>query len=666
MKLKKLASAILALCIAVTCVSVFAGSSDLTDENYYTTIFSDDFETRSESAPTGDSGGYVKESNGNMAWYADKSANNTVRWRIDSDKNTFANAGEKGEFTVSAKAKFSQNSDRVGSLIMQTQLGNYQMGLEVEKLNVKPGNSNSIQFKLPGACGGNVNLGSLTLNANTWYTFRLTFNLNEEYSVVSISNPSAKVFEEKVDLSDKNLDFSQGYIGSWDCVMIYISGIPSANDKTYLDDIKVAKTTAVPVTVNFDDTLGSVSLGETALESGAETPVAYGSDAVLAIAPKGANTIKDVKVDGVSVGNDASVTLSQVYSAKTVSVEFEKGEEAPEGATGVIDFAIDMGTDTNIKTFDTAYANGVTNFDFYDNGVTGGLIVFKSGTGAAPLSEYFKIYADGVYNFTSDKGTVTEGETTAKLSRTEGWHNVKIKSYTDSYNLYFDGVLVKTVKTETNGGVKYINAQTKGGDGKVTEGTSRKLWYKTLETAPLYKVSVTATEGGTASVDKAFVESGETAVLTVSPETNHTATVKVNGSEIPLSGNTLDIANITADTSVEVTFTKSAPVVPGVSKTSIIANADYNGNTSAVVYAKITGTATGAGIILKDEKENELVLNAFSKDETALTSGDFGIRVFGAAMVSGSTYKYAPFVTYNDGTDDITVKSEEESFVFGK
>lgn len=664
MKLKKLASAILALCIAVTCVSVFAGSSDLTDEKYYTTIFSDNFEGRAESAPTGDNGGYVKEADGNTAWYADGSANNAVRWRIDSDKNTFAAAGERGEFTVSARAKFSQQSDKIGNLIMQTQLNaetglSPQIGLEIGNLNVKPGNNNEIKFKAPG---GPYTLGSLSLNANTWYTFRLTFNLNEEYSVVSISNPSGKVFEQKLDLSGKGLIFDQGYIGSWDRIMIYISGIPTANDKTYLDDISVSKTTAVPVTVNFDEALGSVKVGAASAANGAETPVTYGSDAVLTISPKGANTIKDVKIDGVSAGNGASVSLSQVYSAKTVDVEFEKGEEAPEGSTGVIDFATGMKTDTNIKTFDTAYANGVTNFDFYDNGVTGGLTVFKSEGNS--ISEYFKLYADGKYTFATDKGTAADGKATVTLDRTAGWHNVKIKSYTTSYDLYFDGSLVKTVTTETNGGVKYINAESK--DGKVTEGTSRKLWYKTLETAPLYKVSVSANEGGTAAVDKEFAESGETAVLTISPNAGYTASVKVNGSEIPLSGNTLDIANITADTSVEVTFTKAAPVVPGVSKTSIIANADYKGTTSAVVYAKITGTATGAGIILKNASGNELVLNALSTDETALTSGDFGIRVFGAAMVPGDTYKYAPFVTYNDGTDVKTVKSEEESFVFGK
>ena len=115
-----------------------------------------------------------------------------------------------------------------------------------------------------------------------------------------------------------------------------------------------------------------------------------------------------------------------------------------------------------------------------------------------------------------------------------------------------------------------------------------------------------------------------------------------------------------------VTFTKNAPVIPSVSKTQVIANGEYQGGPSAVIYAKITGTATGAGIILKDAASgNELVLNAKDLNGADLTGGDFGIRVFGKAMVTGNTYQYIPFVTYQNGTDDETVKSEEGAFTFG-
>ena len=101
---------------------------------------------------------------------------------------------------------------------------------------------------------------------------------------------------------------------------------------------------------------------------------------------------------------------------------------------------------------------------------------------------------------------------------------------------------------------------------------------------------------------------------------------------------------------------------PAVAATSVIANATYENQPAAVVYVKITGTAKGAGIFLKNEEGNELALNAYNVDNTLLTSGAFGIRVFGDAMKVGSKYQFIPFVTYDNGADEVTERSDGDSF----
>lgn len=706
MKLKQLATAALAFSITVSGMTAFADSSDLTDAGYYTSLFTDDFQSREASdAPgtTGDNNGIwkgcVKETDGNIYWYGYRAvAQSGGTTNVITSPGITAypatiigeSAEKLGEYVIQNKIKFDQSADTLDGFNLQTHFeycgtmpeenkATYaqttQMGIKFPSLNVKDNEADTIQYYANSVVNGawaqrySEDMPGCKLSNGNWYTFRQTYNLNLKTLRFQIfdSTGEQQLYDYTVSMPTQEngkTNYILPYNGQLLCHELFWGQVKFTAGNGYgLDDIKIWKSAKKPVTVTFDSALGEVKLGDTPVTSGTETPVAYGSDATLTILPKGANTIKDVTVDGTSVGSGATVNLSQIYSAKTVEVTFEKGEEQPEGAVGEIDFASKLSTDTTIKTFDTAYANGVTEFKFYDNGVSGGLVVFKSAD--KNIGEYFKLYEDNLYTFATDQGTPSYGEKTVTKTRSPGWHTVKLKTYTDSYDLYLDGTLIKTVKLNAGtSGIVYLNAESK--DTHVIADSSRKLWYGVLETAPLYRVSVTAGEGGTASVDREFVESGETAVLTVSPNENYSASVTVNGSEVPLNGNTLDLSDIKADTAVVVTFTKNAPVIPSVSKTQVIANGEYQGGPSAVIYAKITGTATGAGIILKDAASgNELVLNAKDLNGADLTGGDFGIRVFGKAMVTGNTYQYIPFVTYQNGTDDETVKSEEGAFTFG-
>ena len=373
----------------------------------------------------------------------------------------------------------------------------------------------------------------------------------------------------------------------------------------------------------------------------------------------------EIAVTAADNNDGTNLTEKTTTAKRTVKTTAAVKGASPEGATASVDYASGLKTDTNVLTFNPCYANGVTTFDFYDDGVSGGLLSFKSE--GSVISEYFKLYADNKYTFNADQGTPSVGEKTVSLDRSEGWHTIKIKAIADlyTYEVYLDNTLVHKIKTASEPtGIRYINAESK--DQKVIPGSSRTLWYKTLKTEPLYTVTVNKNNGGEASVDNAYVENGGKTTLTVVPSEGYSASVKVNGSQVAFGGTTFEITNITENVTVDVTFTKNAPEVPTVSKTDIIANADYNGKTSAVVYAKVTGSAKGAGIILKDSAGHELVLNAFNADDSIFTSGTFGIRVFGEALVVGNQYKYIPFVTYASGDGEVTDKAAEEEFTFGE
>ena len=319
------------------------------------------------------------------------------------------------------------------------------------------------------------------------------------------------------------------------------------------------------------------------VKNGVALAVEDNRPAAFTVTSPSGKAVKEVKFgDDVLTADNGVYTIPYISADGAITVTYEDDASAvPSEYDKKFDFSsYDSASETQVGSL-TPYANGTVTFEFYDNGVTGGLVAFKDGSNI--LREYLKLYADGKYTFTALDGTVKINEKEVKLDRTSGAHTVVIKTFGDSYDVYLDNNLVHSIKLDGNtSGIKKITVQNK--DKYYVSGTSQKLYYKPI-------------------------------------------------------------------TSVENK--------PAVSSTSVIANSTYNGQPSAVIYAKVEGDASKTGIILKDSEGHALTLNAYNSDGKSLvTTGTFGIRVFGAAMVSGNEYTYVPFAEYAGGS----VSADEQTF----
>lgn len=187
-----------------------------------------------------------------------------------------------------------------------------------------------------------------------------------------------------------------------------------------------------------------------------------------------------------------------------------------------------------------------------------------------------------------------------------------------------------------------------------------------VTTTNVWKVNVSAGEGGTASVDSSYVAPGGTANITATPNEGYEVdAVTVDGNTfVANDSGVYEITNITKDTDVAVTFKAAAPSVPTIDNVTVQPIAKYGDSPAAVVYAKVNGVAKGAGVVLKNAEGKEITLPAFDGDNP-LTTGAFGIKVFGKAMEEGKAYSFIPYITYAGDDGDVTVPSAAQSFTFG-
>lgn len=217
---------------------------------------------------------------------------------------------------------------------------------------------------------------------------------------------------------------------------------------------------------------------------------------------------------------------------------------------------------------------------------------------------------------------------------------------------YSDLILVNEYLNNDNKGIPK-NANIDVSEVKVT---STNVW----------KVNVSAGEGGTASADGDYVEYGGTANINVTPNEGYEVdTVTVDGNALVANeSGAYEITNITKDTDVAVTFKAATTSVPTIDNVTVQPIAEYEDSPAAVVYAKVNGVAKGAGVVLKNAEGKEITLPAFDGDNP-LTTGAFGIKVFGKAMETGKAYSFIPYITYAGDDGDVTVSSEAKNFTFG-
>ncbi len=429
---------------------------------------------------------------------------------------------------------------------------------------------------------GRMDIANPNTDGTFVYTAKKSFTVNtltekSDNSVSIVSSPSDWFMVRRFQFTQPGID---GYSSDKITSRIFIQGA-SFNEKVSYHavtaNIGEGEMAFSSESLNFGKDNDSVKV-----KDGVALAVEDNRPATFTVTAPSGKTVKEVNFgDDVLTASEGVYTIPYVSADGAITVAYEDDASAvPSEYDKKFDFsAYDSSAESQVGSL-TPYANGTVTFEFYDNGVTGGLVAFKDGSNI--LREYLKLYADGKYTFTALDGTAKINEKEVKLDRTSGAHTVVIKTFGDSYDVYLDNNLVHSITLAENSiGVRDIYVQNK--DGKYTAGTPHELYYKTLT---------------------------------------------------------------------------SAENKPAVSATSVIADSTYNGQPSAVIYAKVEGDAKSAGIILKDSAGHELTLNAYNSDDSLVTTGAFGIRVFGAAMVSGSEYKYIPFAEYTGGS----VNADEQTF----
>ena len=415
-----------------------------------------------------------------------------------------------------------------------------------------------------------------TAGANKAITVSDLTNKSNTESIVS--SPSDWFMVRRIIFMKPGID---GYSSATTKSKIYLQGV-SFNEKvsyhTVTANIGEGEMTFSSESLNFGKDNDRVKV-----KNGVALAVEDNRPATFTVTAPSGKTVKEVKFgEDVLAAAEGVYTIPCVSENGAITVTYEDNAPViPSEYDKKFDFSsYDSASETQVRSL-TPYANGTVTFEFYDNGVTGGLVAFKDGSNI--LREYLKFYADGKYTFTALDGTAKINEKEVKLDRTAGAHKMVIKTFGNSYDVYFDNNLVHSITLAENSiGVRDVYVQNK--DNKYTAGTSHELYYKTLT---------------------------------------------------------------------------SAENKPSVSSTSVIANSTYNDQPSAVIYAKVEGDASKTGIILKDSEGHALTLNAYNSDGKSLvTTGAFGIRVFGAAMVRGNEYKYVPFAEYAGGS----VNADEQAF----
>lgn len=141
---------------------------------------------------------------------------------------------------------------------------------------------------------------------------------------------------------------------------------------------------------------------------------------------------------------------------------------------------------------------------------------------------------------------------------------------------------------------------------------------------------------------------------------------------------TITANSVTSDETMDVTFVPYLPEAPKVVKAAAVTIGDYTTESetypSATLYLQILAGTDGStiqktGAMLREEgNDNSVTLAAKDIYGVDLNQeGYFGIRVFGDAFQSGTSYYFKPFVTFEDseGQNQTAYDQDEISFTMG-
>lgn len=435
--------------------------------------------------------------------------------------------------------------------------------------------------------------GSASYNGTTIRSKTSTFTVNEGTSAIISFAPdngyrikSVKVNNADVTTGVSNNQYTINNISANTTVEVVFEAIPVT---TY--------TLSITATGN-----GSASYDGNTVRSKTTTfTVNEGASATIMFSPDDGYRIKSVKVNSTNVTSSVSnnqYTISNITANTTLEVEFEAipvttytlsikstgdgfvsyNGTAFRGKTR--SFTVNEGTKVSIsltpdngcriksvKENDTDVTSYVSNGTYTINSISRNTTV-EVEFETIPSSTYsLSITATGYGTVTYDYSTIRNNTYSYALNEGE---LVTILISPDS------GYRIKSVKENGSDVTAYVS-NNRYTISSISRDTNIEVEFEAIP-VPTYALSITATGNGSVTYDGTAVRSrttsftvneGTDATITFSPDNgNSIASVKLNNSDVTslVSGNRYTINNITANTTLEVTFQEdvNALTVDGV------------------------------------------------------------------------------------------------------
>ncbi|MDY6314910.1 MAG: right-handed parallel beta-helix repeat-containing protein [Clostridia bacterium] len=337
MKIKKKISALLTVIVTIGSITAFAAPADLGDTEYYNPVQAlVDFQDKTPMVlPTEPSGQnfiqnyYLEEANGNRYYYAGRYADIASGWNAFAYKPASHTFDASGEYSMQSKIKLTQQSGSQIHLIFQATPGDKQyFTFEINGINSLDDVPEKSNFKIEWSGGSKTIPTSFSypLKAETWYTFRNTYNLDDR---------SVKL--EMYDAAGTELLATTGEIELPETVTLGTSEYTVPNPTSFriirgdfnqktggvgIDDFIISKAAAAAVTLQINGG-GTVKYGEKTIASGQMVAVPFGSvlQKTFTFTPEAGESLRNVFF------NNAEISLAddyQINKSGILTVVFKK------------------------------------------------------------------------------------------------------------------------------------------------------------------------------------------------------------------------------------------------------------------------------------------------------------------------------------------------------
>lgn len=345
MKIKKKISALLTVIVTIGSITVFGTPADLGDTEYYKPVQAlVDFQDKTPKVlPTEPSGQnfiqdyYLEEANGNRYYYAGRYADIASGWNAFAYKPASHTFDASGEYSMQSKIKLTQQSGSQIHLIFQATPGDKQyFTFEINGINSLDDVPEKSNFIIQWSGGSKTIPTSFSypLKAETWYTFRNTYNLDDrsvKLEMYDAAGTELLATTGEIELPETVTSGTSEYTVPNPTSFRVIRG--DFNQKTGgvgIDDFIIVKKTAIPLTVEYNEG-GTVICGSQTAANGSILPIPYNSngDIIITINSDEGHEIESVTLNDTPILQSV-INLKGLKNKCKLSVQFkEKAITAP-------------------------------------------------------------------------------------------------------------------------------------------------------------------------------------------------------------------------------------------------------------------------------------------------------------------------------------------------